>query len=462
MSTWRPWLMQRSRLKYLAIVEAIEADIRAGRLRAGERLPPQRTIADTLGVDLTTVTRALNEARKRGLIEARVGRGTFVRGNLAANPKTSIDAPPVIDLSMNSPPQPAAARLQQLIPETIQSLLANERGMLHLHYQESAGSQPDRAAAAIWLSKRIADLKESHVLMTSGAQNALCAVIECLMKPGDVIAAGALTYPGIKAIAQLKALTIKPLAVDRHGILPEAFEQCCRTFAPKVVYIVPAIDNPTAATLPESRRREIALTARKYSVAIIEDDPYSPLQDSPIVSFANLAPTLTWHIATLSKCATPALRIAYVVVPNNVQGRRLAGVLRAANLMAPPLNAALASRWITSGTLDKITTAIREENIERQKIARSVLASQNIATDPNGHHIWIHLPAHWRAADFVEHAEKSGISVVASSAFATTDDAPDAVRISLGVAPNRKMLTDALEVLESLFDQSELTPHIIV
>src|SRR6478735_5202491 len=64
---------------YLAVVQAMEAAIRDGELQAGDQLPPQRAVAELLGVDLTTVTRAYAAARARGLVEGAVGRGTFVR-----------------------------------------------------------------------------------------------------------------------------------------------------------------------------------------------------------------------------------------------------------------------------------------------------------------------------------------------------------------------------------------------
>ncbi len=99
-------------------------------------MPPQRTIAEILGVDLTTVTRAINEARRRGLVEANAGRGTFIRRRLDDGPHARLGAPPAVDLSMNIPPQPASANLKRLIPETIASLLSEEHGMLNLHYQE--------------------------------------------------------------------------------------------------------------------------------------------------------------------------------------------------------------------------------------------------------------------------------------------------------------------------------------
>ncbi len=71
--SWRPRMAEGGELKSMGIVDALEADIRAGRVPPGARLPPQRAIAKALGVDLTTVTRAFNEARRRGLIDGKSG-----------------------------------------------------------------------------------------------------------------------------------------------------------------------------------------------------------------------------------------------------------------------------------------------------------------------------------------------------------------------------------------------------
>jgi len=462
MTLWTPWLVESSQLKYRGIVEALEADLGAGRIQPGDRLPPQRAIAEALGVDLTTVTRAFNEARRRGLVEAHAGRGTFIRRGFGGQGAGAIDAAPSVDLSMNIPPQPAAAHLQRVISETITSLLSSGRGMLHLHYQESTGSAPDREAAALWLGRRIPGVKAPSILVANGAQSALFAIFECLLSPGDGLAVGSLTFPGVKAIALQRGYTLRPVAMDDSGLIPDSFEEVCRRSPPKALYVIPAIDNPTTATLPEERRRKIIAVARKYGVAIVEDDPYSPLQDETPTPFAALAPDITWHVATLSKCLTPALRIAYVVAPGNAQFLRLASVLRAVTLMAPPLNAALASRWITTGTLDEIADAIRNEAMARQKIARSVLGDADISADSHGHHVWLKMPPRWRAVDLAEYADRSGIPVVPSSVFATGPSAPEAVRLSLGVAPDRETLLQALKLLASLISQPALAAKAIV
>lgn len=457
---WKPRLLESARMKYLGIVEALEADIRSGMVVPGERLPAQRAIAEALGVDLTTVTRAFNEARRRGLVQAQTGRGTFITE--APEGEASQHAPLLIDLSMNIPPQPAGIDFRKLFPQGIGAVLGTPRGLLSLHYQESTGAEPDRQAAAGWLANRIHGMTSDRVVVTGGAQSALFAICDTLLDRGDVVATGAMTYPGLKAVAAQKGLELAALAMDEQGILPDALERLCRKQAPKAVYVIPSIDNPTTATLPQERRRAVVDIARRHGTILIEDDPYAPLRAKQTVSIAELAPEITWHIATLSKCATPALRVAYVGAPSAAGALRLAGALRATVLMAPPLLASLARSWISDGTLDAITQAIRAENAERQKLAASILGDIGYEADPHGHHLWLPLPSHWRASDFAEHADRAGVSIVPSSAFATVAHPIEAVRISLGVAPDRGDLEDGLTQLASLIAQPSIGIRAVV
>lgn len=458
---WRPRLIENARMKYLGIVEALEADIRSGRVGRGERLPPQRAIAEALDVDLTTVTRAFNEARRRGLVEAHAGRGTFISENPDGG-ELAEQVGPLIDLSMNIPPQPAEADFRKIFPQGIAGVLGSSRGLLSLHYQESNGAEADRFAAAAWLGQRIPGISPERTIVTGGAQSALFAICDFLLSRGDTVLAGAMTYPGLKAVAAQKGLQLVSLPMDDEGIDPEAFEIACREKSAKALYVIPTIDNPTTATMPEERRRKIAALAHRHGVTIIEDDPYAPLRPEPIVSLAELAGDITWHIATLSKCATPALRVAYVLAPNAGAALRLAGVLRATILMAPPLMSALATRWIAEGTLDAIAHAISAENAVRQKLAASILGEGSFAADPHGHHLWLRLPGHWRAGDFAEHADRVGVSIVPSSAFAVAAHPIEAVRISLGVAPDRGALEDGLTQLANLMAQPSLATRAVV
>jgi DNA-binding transcriptional MocR family regulator len=453
MPPWSPRIEPGSGPKYLVIAEALASDIRTGLLKPGDRLPPHRLLAKELGVDLTTVTRAFNEARRQGLIEANTGRGSFVRAPTAPlQPPQPISPSPLIDLSMNIPPQPAEARLGERIQSGIAAVLASPHAMLHLSYQDSAGAAPDRVAGAQWLRSRIGEVPVSRVLVIGGAQCALFAILATLLQSEDVVCVPALTYPGLRAGAERQNLRLASVALDSDGLVPSSFEEVCRRDKPRALYCVPTINNPTAATLPLRRREEVARIARKHSVFIIEDDAYGALPSEPTAPLVAIAPDITWHVATLSKCATPGLRVAYVVTPDVTHSLRLAAQVRATSLMAPPLMSALASRWALDGTLEAITAAIREESAARQVIARQALKGLDFVAHPEGHHLWLRLPDDWPRAELSAHARQSGLSIVPSDAFAV-GAAPEAIRVSLGAATDRETLTQGLGLLAILLSR---------
>ena len=73
-------LRPRSRTPVWAqIDERLATRIESGELAVGERLPPERELAEWLGVSRPTVRQALASLEARGLLERGVGRGTFVR-----------------------------------------------------------------------------------------------------------------------------------------------------------------------------------------------------------------------------------------------------------------------------------------------------------------------------------------------------------------------------------------------
>ncbi len=76
--SWTPGALDRSLPPYLALLQALEADIREGVLSPGVQLPPHRALASHLGLSLSTVTKAYREAGVRGVVVGRIGQGTFV------------------------------------------------------------------------------------------------------------------------------------------------------------------------------------------------------------------------------------------------------------------------------------------------------------------------------------------------------------------------------------------------
>src|SRR5579859_5761055 len=440
---WTPVISQADGPLYLAIADALAADI----LAEGARLPPQRSLAEALAIDFTTVTRAYAEARRRGLVEGHVGKGTFVRRK-AIRPPTPASSG-LIDMSMNLPPRFDDAGLEARMWRGIAGLEATGGLDLLLRYQEPGGAAADRAAGARWLAGRIPSVPVERVLVCPGAQGALLAIVGLLAGPGDAICAEALTYPGFRALAAYLKIRLIALDFDDAGIVPESFDAACRRDKPKALYCTPTLHNPTTATLPPARRAALVAVARKHGVPIIEDDAYGMLPQQPSPPLAALAPELVYYVAGLSKCLSPALRVAYLVTPDARSAARLAGSIRAVTSMSSPLTAAIATRWIEDGTAAAVVAAIRTESAARQAIARALLPPETFRSDPEGFHLWLPLPPSWTRAEFITRLRAVGIGVVGSDAFALGTP-PEAVRLGLGASATQTELRASLQTIADL------------
>lgn len=456
---WTPTLGDRTGPVYLRIVEALADDIAGGRLRRGQQLPTHRTLAKALSVDLTTVTRAYNEARQRGLTEARVGQGTFVAESL-----TQVRHPDVpraaFDLSMNLPPHPLDADLEGRITRGIAAIQRESGFAAYLNYREAGGSADEREAASAWLAPRIATASADRLAIFPGTQSALFTLLQTLLSPGDVVVTEALTYPGLKAAAATLGLRLIGVAMDRFGMLPDALDAACRQHAPKAVYIVPTMHSPTTATLPPSRRAKIAEIIASHGVILLEDDAYGALAPE-MTPLAALIPERSYYMASLSKCIAPGLRTSFLLAPNGGEAARLSGALRTMVQMPVPLMTALVTRWLRDGSADAMVAAIRAEAQARQALAAQALAGHAFAAHPSGHHIWVPLPSNWSRAEFAAHVQRQGVVVVTSEAFSVSEPAPHAMRVALGAAANRADLVRALELLAAALKSPSAIAHVI-
>ncbi len=431
---------------YLALVDALETAIRAGELQPGDQLPPQRAVADQLGIDFTTVTRAYGAARARGLVEGAVGRGTFVRRGAIE------DEAGLVDLSMNLPPPPQDVSLAALLKETTAAILDRTDVATLMAYHAGPGAPGQRAAGAAWLEPCLGETSLDRIVVCPGAQSALTAVLTTLARPGAGVVVEPLTYPGLIALARRLDLKLLVCPVDDQGFMPEALARLCAQQRPAAIYVVPTTANPVAATLDLQRRGELAAVVREAGIWLIEDDPYSRLFDAPLPALAALAPDQTFHIATLSKTLSPGLRTAFLVAPSAGWADQVTVSLRATVLMGSPLTTAIAVRWIRDGAAERVLGGVRREARARRALAATILPAARGAAE--GVHVWLDLPGGWNPDRLRGLAASRGLALVAADAFAAGPDHPNGLRISLGGPTQRPVLRGALVQLAALLAEA--------
>ncbi|QSQ24999.1 PLP-dependent aminotransferase family protein [Pyxidicoccus parkwayensis] len=452
MTSWTPQLRGRDGPLYRVIADALAADIDEGRLAPGTRLPTHRELAEKVGVTVGTVTRAYAEAERRGLIGGEVGRGTFVRHRDAPRhlpapaPDTGDDA--LVELGLNWPTTPPGDPAGTALRKTLDALQRSPRLSELLDYQPPTGLLAHREAGAAWLSRFGLEAAQEQVVVCSGGQHAMEVALTALTRPGDTVLAEALTYPGLKVLANRLHLHLHGVAMDEHGLKPDALEAACRTGA-KVLFCLPNLQNPTGSVMPEERRRRIASVARKHGLTVVEDDAYGLLLDRRPPPLCTLLPESGWFIGGVSKLLAPGLRIGYLAVPAGTGTERLAETAALAVRMTPPLMAEVADRWVNDGTADELVVRRRREALERLELAREVLGDRvpKSLRAPT-YHLWLNLPTGWRAESFTAQARRHGVSVTSSEVFTVGPaTAPAAVRVCLGTPRTRASLEKGLRRL---------------
>lgn len=436
---WVPDLSRISGAKYLAIADAMQAAVESGRLRAGDRLLPQRDLAARLGVDLTTVTKAYDQARGRGLIGARGRAGSFIL------PQDTIAAgPPPRDTGMNMPPEVAGGSLLATWERTASALLRAEGAGGRLHYTPAGGRAADREAGAALFARLGLASDPDQLVVAAGAQNALHAIVAATLKPGDVVACGAHVYSVFLALARRFGLRLAPLA----SVDADSLDALCRTTMVAALYLVPTNDNPTTRTLDMAEREALAATLRRHDVRLIEDDAYGQLPDRPLAPVTSFAPERGFYVASVSKILSPALRVAHVRAPGVRDALALAAEVHASTVMAPPLDSALVTRWIEDGSYARLAAETRAEAKARQAIVASVLPQGSYAAHDCGYHLWVPLPAGSDQARVAEALRAAGMTAIPADAFAAGEGGEAALRVSLGGAITRAALARGLTVLE--------------
>ena len=452
---WAPELENGAGPKYIALARALRDAIRTGDLAKGAQLPTVRDLAFQIKVTPGTVARAYQIATQEGLLQATVGRGTFVA---AQTPRLG----PRVPLYNERPPE-AAADIIDLqspqLPDVGQGAIFSDilqrqsqtLGREWLDYTRQSAEAPLRAAVVDWVAPRILGaIGAEDVMLTLGGQNSLTLVMTCCLR-GDrpVVLTEELAYPGFRYAARLARAEVVGIEMDDEGILPKALEAACRRYGPQILCLTPEIQNPTTARMSLDRRRAIVAIARAHDLQIIEDDCYVPrLNDLP--TLRALAPERVWFLGSLSKSISPALRFGYVICPTDMGE---AGRLTAQHsFFALPLPlSAFVLDLFRSGAAEQIFQQVQGAIDQRVQLFVNRLGSYDLHWQAGMPFAYLKLPLGWRASSFARASEEAGVLIRSADQYALVHGrAPNAVRLAMACDQPLQDFDAALKTLAGL------------
>ncbi|MGD9396978.1 MAG: PLP-dependent aminotransferase family protein [Candidatus Thorarchaeota archaeon] len=186
------------------------------------------------------------------------------------------------------------------------------------------------------LAKRLCDVRDipidcetqwDSVSITNGSQQAIYALLDTLIDPGDVIITPSPAYLGFLGPAEKLGARVITIPTDLDGIIPDEVEHAVEVAkkkfgkCPDIIYVVPDSDNPKGTTLPFKRRQALFDIAEEYDILLIEDSAYAEIQfkknPKPIKTLDKENNRVA-YLGTSSKEAA-VLRVGYSVLPSNVK-----------------------------------------------------------------------------------------------------------------------------------------------
>lgn len=409
---WKP-VKQKHSTYHQQIVDWFTERIASGDFPVGTKCPTQRTLALQFEVNRSTITTAMEELKANGLLETRVGSGTFIAENpwplLLAHPKwqqhinMSIHKPNIetIQLINEYEQRQDIIRLgtgelaPDLLPtkqleDSLKQLMLSSRA---IGYSEPQGSLVLRENLCHHLKKRGIDTTPSNILVVSGALQAFQLIALGLLERGSLVFQQQASY--LNSIHPFQSAGMQMYDLDLQS---DVFETLQRTKKNRlaIVYTIPTLDNPTGRNWSKEEKVSIYEACKKLSIPILEDDVYGELHfdetnELPIKTLDTTGHVL--YVSSVSKTISPGLRIGWVVGPKTVI-KRLADIKMQTDYGSSAISQAVVTHWLSSGLYESHLKQLRISLQQRAHYMEQllVLHFKDFATwdtSKGGFYIWV-------------------------------------------------------------------------
>jgi 2-aminoadipate transaminase len=473
---------------YLQIEHRLRDLILAGDLPVGARLPPERALAASLGVNRTTVSTAYQELAAGGLVQGQVGRGTIVCPLPPALRSGPADLPPqplpwgeylaltvqpqdallrdivalcarpdIISLA-GGVPDPALYPIDRFARAT--ATVLRQHGRALLQYAPTGGHRPFQETLAELAAGRGIATSPDNVMALSGSQQGLDLVARALIGPGDAVVVEQPSYLGALSVFRAAGARLLAVPMDADGMRTDILERLLAHHRPRLIYTLPTFQNPSGIVMSPERRQALLSLAQRHQIPILEDDPYGDLYfghspPPPLKSLDRHGHVI--YLSTFSKVLFPGVRVGWLIAPRPVVDA-LASIKQHVDLHTNTLAQWALDEFIRQGWLHDHVLALRQVYPAKCQAMLSALRHHvprglHWNEPAGGFNLWCHLDPGLQSRDLLAEAAQRQVAFVVGEAFHVDGGGHRALRLNFSYPSEQtiregiRRLADALSTL---------------
>lgn len=448
--SWKPNSKNLTPPLYKSLAQQLELDIKNGTLNPGDKLPPQRELADFLDLNLSTITRAFKICEMKGLISGTTGKGTYISSDVQASPLLlSTLNEDYIDMGAAFP----LYEQNKYIIDLIKKLMKKTNIENFLQYSPPIGLLSHRKTACKYLKKFNINTTPENIMITSGSQNALSIVLMSLFNSGDKIGTDPLTYPAFKSLANMLGIRLVPLPINDTSVAYEDLNAICKNENIKGLYLIPEMHNPTTYSMSNNQKKKLSKVIKSNDLVLIEDGIYAYLSSSDNVPLSSMVPSNSIYISSLSKSICAGLRVAFITVPDKYKTKIEHGIYNI-NVTTSSFNVEIACQAIETNLSDKIISERKNLTLERNKIVNKILKDRIVYGNDYSLFRWLVLPKHICGSKFERKALEKGVQVFCADRFVVGNSIFEpAARLSVCSPKNNEELEHALIIIDNVINE---------
>ena len=464
--------------RYAGLADVLEAQIRSGSFRAGDRLPSIRDLRVQTGLSISTVYHAFVELEKRGLIEPRERSGYFVKpllqgllpapqlpvwrlaprkvnvSNLAFTLVEAMGDPGILQLG-------GALIAPELLPlKEIGAILKTASGaQLQANlagYEHYLGNADLRRQITQRLAPLCGANSPEQLVITNGCIEAVALGLKAVTQPGQTVLVESPTFPWfLQIIEDLKLHALEVPADPRTGVDLQVLERSVREHDVKACILIANFNNPLGFLLTNEKKRAMVQLLNALEVPIVEDDIYGELyfgasRPLPLKAFDRR--DLVLYCSSFSKSLSPGLRIGWIQAGRFFQGVRRLKTNQA--ISAPGLTQWAAARYLRGGNYERHLRGLRT-HLKNQvgntglAIARYFPQGTKISAPHGGLTLWVELDPRVDSLELFRRALEGRIAVMPGAICASGRAYRHCIRISCGL-PYSDKIDQGLQTLAAI------------